>query len=151
MYTESRPSAVAHSSSSESNSEFHTQFHSLTDLLFQLSRTHTHSQKKPQRYSDDCLLHTSECSATCLLLTFNRVHYGGSAPVQLLLCSPRRCTCLTDPYACLAYSHQTELFTSRWPHHTPVVFPDALTSFRSLLSLSPAPSHLSQGAERRPL
>lgn len=86
--------AVAHSSSSKSNSQCHTQFHSLTDPFFlppvqeRVHRTQRriHTNKKKKRGdSADCLLSTRERLATWLLLTFNRVHYGGAAPVHLLL------------------------------------------------------------------
>lgn len=93
MSAEASPSTAAHSSSSESNSQCHTQFHSLADPPFFdctgvcASNTHTHARTRANKggHSADCLLYTPERLATWLLLTFNRVHYGGCALVQLLL------------------------------------------------------------------
>lgn len=48
------------------------------------SPKHTHAHTNNGGHSTDCLLYSSERLATWLLLTFNRVHYGGRAPIQLL-------------------------------------------------------------------
>lgn len=92
MSAEASPSTAAHSSSSESNSQCHTQFHSLADPPVSIvqecvhrTRTHTRAHANKGGHSADCLLYTPERLATWLLLTFNRVHYGGCALVQLLL------------------------------------------------------------------
>lgn len=45
---------------------------------------HTHAHTNNGGHSTDCLLYSPERLATWLLLTFNRVHYGGRAPIQLL-------------------------------------------------------------------
>ena len=87
------PSTAAHLSSPESNSQCHTQFHSLTIPappfpLVQERVHHTRTQTK-KGHKADCLLSTPESLATWFLLTFNRVHYGGGAPVQLLLYTQR--------------------------------------------------------------
>lgn len=48
------------------------------------SPKHTHAHTNNGGHSTDCLLYSPERLATWLLLTFNRVHYGGRAPIQLL-------------------------------------------------------------------
>lgn len=51
-----------------------------------VSASYTHMcTRKQWEHTTDCLLSTPERLATWTLLTFNRIHYGGCAPIQLLL------------------------------------------------------------------
>ena len=98
MSAESSPSTAARCSSSwKQYSMLHTiPFSSLSPVwivqdyvhpFLKCTHTHTHTRTHTNNggHSTDCLLYSPERLATWLLLTFNRVHYGGCAPIQLLL------------------------------------------------------------------
>lgn len=87
--------------------------------------THTHEHTNNGGHSTDCLLYSPERLATWLLLTFNRVHYGGSAPIQLLLNTGDILLLFLAPLQAFLCSHHPKPFTLC----SPVMPPNAVVLF----------------------
>lgn len=83
------------------------------------THVYTHTRTRTNKgHRADCLLSTPERLATWLLLTFSRVHYGGCAPVQLLLNTEDMDLSFMPPPLALLCSYSLKPFTSVLACHT---------------------------------